>query len=109
MGGTGAYGMGNKASWYYFQQDLANTLNRQLVTYLKTYNKDYPDLHPACKVFLEPRRKSVPHATSTSVAIVPGRLPHKLTNGTAQVHSLAAVTRGQFLKAKTPKFVLPNI
>ena len=76
FGGTGAFGMSAKSSWYYFQQDLANLLNRELVTYLRVHQKDYPDIHPDCKVFVEPKKRDVKERL---------QLPKTLINAVGQV------------------------
>ena len=78
FGGTGAFGMSAKSSWYYFQQDLANLLNRELVTYLRVHQKDYPDIHPDCKVFVEPKKRELKEAP---------RFPKSLINAVGQVQS----------------------
>ena len=67
---------------------------RLLVTYLKLYDKNYPDLHPACQTFVEPKRK----LESTVSSIQPGTLgtsgsggkfPNILTNAVAKVRMLS--------------------
>jgi len=35
-------------SYYYLQEGLKLELNKQLTNYLLTYQKNYPDLNPAC-------------------------------------------------------------
>ena len=75
FGGTGAFGMSPKSTWYYFQQGLANRMNRELVTFLRTYNKEYPDLHPKCLTFVEPKKK----ISATD------KLPKAVTNAVGQV------------------------
>ena len=77
--------MGAKASWYYFQQDLSNNLNKYLISYLKLYQKNYPDLHPACQTYVEPKKKSAAGAVVPGPAAPSGNLPMKLINYVAQV------------------------
>lgn len=40
--------LGTECSYYYLQGGLKLQLNRQLSTYLATYQKSYPDLNPCC-------------------------------------------------------------
>ena len=67
--------MSPKSTWYYFSQELANNMNRELVFFLRKYNKEYSDLHPKCLEFKEPKKRD-PAAE---------RFPKNITNAVGQV------------------------